>query len=653
MAFEQVTLLRRSFLAIVLLLIYVPAWGATYYVDATGGNDSNSGIATTAPWKTILKVNNSSFSAGDLILFKRGETWREQLTVRWSGSAGTVITFGAYGATGAAPIINGSNLITPWTQSTGNVYQASLTTEPKQVFKDGVRLTLHDGATTGVGLNEWDWAANVLYVNVGGNPSGYTIEASQRNYGILIDSVNYITIDGLNIQKAQLDGIGNFTSTGNAITNSTIQYNYRYGINEWRATGTDTLTISYNTIHHNGGSGMEPNNLSSSTISHNTIYNNDILDEVQLYHAWGAGIKLVGKCTNNTVEYNTIYLNGTGTNSSIDLQDRAGIWLDTVGPGNIVRYNLVYSNLKYGIFIEDTDSSQVYYNVVYGHTENSGARGITVGRSSNNNIVYNNTSYGNGVGLSCEGTYPTTSNDITGNIFKNNISVGNTRYQLMVYRGGENDGIYGSGNIYTYNNLGVESAGFIQWGFGVTKNTYSAWETAYGGTTHSVQSDPLFVSKLTPDFHLQASSPAINAGTNVGLTTDYAGNPIGGLPDIGAYEYTSLPPALPPAPSNLSATPASPSQITMNWTDQSTNETGFLIERKTGAGGTYSQISTASANATTYGDSGLAEGTTYFYRVRAFSGAGNSAYSNEASATTPVSLPSKIPTFPSGIRISP
>jgi hypothetical protein len=39
------------------------------------------------------------------------------------------------------------------------------------------------------------------------------------------------------------------------------------------------------------------------------------------------------------------------------------------------------------------------------------------------------------------------------------------------------------------------------------------------------------------DFTLTSTSPAINAGAIVGLTTDYLGNPIVGIPDIGAYEY--------------------------------------------------------------------------------------------------------------------
>jgi hypothetical protein len=91
------------------------------------------------------------------------------------------------------------------------------------------------------------------------------------------------------------------------------------------------------------------------------------------------------------------------------------------------------------------------------------------------------------------------------------------------------------------------------------------------------------------------------------------------------------------APDNLTVTPASSSQINLSWTDQSTNETGFQVERKTGAGGTYAQIATAAANTTTYSDNGLAEGTTYFYRVRAVNATDNSAYSNEASGATPSS----------------
>lgn len=89
------------------------------------------------------------------------------------------------------------------------------------------------------------------------------------------------------------------------------------------------------------------------------------------------------------------------------------------------------------------------------------------------------------------------------------------------------------------------------------------------------------------------------------------------------------------APTSLTTTAISTTQINLSWTDNSNNEELFAIERKTGSGGTYSQIATVGADVTTYSDTGLTANTTYYYRVRAYSTAlGYSGYSNEASATT-------------------
>ncbi|MGB7157341.1 MAG: fibronectin type III domain-containing protein [Tepidisphaeraceae bacterium] len=95
-------------------------------------------------------------------------------------------------------------------------------------------------------------------------------------------------------------------------------------------------------------------------------------------------------------------------------------------------------------------------------------------------------------------------------------------------------------------------------------------------------------------------------------------------------------PTPPAAPSILRATGASPSQVNLTWTDNSANETGFQIQRKTGTGGNYATIFTAGANATSYvdADASLLPGTQYIYRVRAVNGAGTSAFSNEDSGTT-------------------
>jgi transcriptional regulator CtsR len=97
----------------------------------------------------------------------------------------------------------------------------------------------------------------------------------------------------------------------------------------------------------------------------------------------------------------------------------------------------------------------------------------------------------------------------------------------------------------------------------------------------------------------------------------------------------------PEAPSTLSATPVSSSQIDLGWQDNSADETGFKIEMRTGSG-SYSQITTVATGVTNYSSNGLSAGTTYYYRVRAYSGAGDSDYSNEASATTTSPTPPTI-----------
>ena len=96
--------------------------------------------------------------------------------------------------------------------------------------------------------------------------------------------------------------------------------------------------------------------------------------------------------------------------------------------------------------------------------------------------------------------------------------------------------------------------------------------------------------------------------------------------------YVPAPP--PPAPSDLTATAVSPTQIDLAWTDNASGEDAFEIERSTD-GSTFAALATVGTDVTTYSDTGLSAATAYYYRVRAHSPAGNSTYSNTATATTP------------------
>ena len=54
--------------------------GKTYYIDASGGSDSASGLEPSCAWKTLDKVNGMVFQPGDKILLKAGETWEGKLS---------------------------------------------------------------------------------------------------------------------------------------------------------------------------------------------------------------------------------------------------------------------------------------------------------------------------------------------------------------------------------------------------------------------------------------------------------------------------------------------------------------------------------------------------------------------------------------------
>jgi titin len=103
----------------------------------------------------------------------------------------------------------------------------------------------------------------------------------------------------------------------------------------------------------------------------------------------------------------------------------------------------------------------------------------------------------------------------------------------------------------------------------------------------------------------------------------------------------------PTAPSSLLANAPSHDRVDLSWSDNAGDETGYRIERSAD-GVNFSEIATLGANATSYADTGVTASTTYDYRVRAYNGAGNSGYSNTASATT--QAPPPPPATPSNLN---
>ena len=131
---------RCFFLSAIMTLLVITAQAETYYVS-NSGSDSNSGTSTSLPWKTLDKVNSSSFKPGDQMLFKRGDEWTGTISVTSSGSNSGSIVYGAYG-TGENPIIYGSQLLSGWTRHSGNIYKAICNSGVTQLFLNDTRLNV-------------------------------------------------------------------------------------------------------------------------------------------------------------------------------------------------------------------------------------------------------------------------------------------------------------------------------------------------------------------------------------------------------------------------------------------------------------------------------------------------------------------------------
>jgi subtilisin family serine protease len=213
--------------------------------------------------------------------------------------------------------------------------------------------------------------------------------------------------------------------------------------------------------------------------------------------------------------------------------------------------------------------------------------------------------------------------------------------------------IASNGTLASFSNYGATSVDLAAPGVGIFSTLPGS---AYGYMSGTSMATP----HVTGTVALYAATHPGATASDIrnAILTGAADNPLPSLagkvatggrldvPDTLAQSSTII--VQPNPPSDLQVTGVTNTAISLSWTDNATNESGFHVERSTDNGLTWSPAGDASADATTFTDTGLSAGTTYWYQVSAFNSAGVSDPTNIASGTTNVAPP-PAPLTPSGL----
>ncbi|MFO7535130.1 MAG: choice-of-anchor Q domain-containing protein [Kiritimatiellia bacterium] len=208
------------------------------------------------------------------------------------------------------------------------------------------------------------------------------------------------------------------------------------------------------------------------------------------------------------------------------------------------------------------------------------------------------------------------------------------------------------GGSHHYNNQAGTGLDVARWTFPVASNgTYDVyawwWESAtrpsnvpytvyYSGGSNTVRVDQRAGGG---QWNLLGRFPFISTGTVSVSDAVLSGTDVVADAIRLVFRSATVPAGVPPpaAPSVLTASANVANQISLFWQDNATNETGFKIERSLDALG-FAQIATVGGNITSYVNAGLADNVAYYYRVRSYNAAADSAYANVSSAKTLAAL---------------
>ena len=480
--------------------------GVTYYVSVSG-NDTNAGTLA-APWRTIQHAANT-VHAGDTVQVRAG-TYNEIVTMTTSGNATSgYISFQNY--PGELPIVDGTGLV-----AGGQTGLFSLEGTFNCIIIKGFEIRNFSSSSRGK------------------VPVGIDFEGAGSNIEILNNHIHNIvqTLGSCNAANAlavALYGtqapasINNVTLSGNEIDHNTTGCSENVSFD-----GNVQYFVQANNLVHDGDNigldnigfeGVSPNSAYDQArdgwVFGNTIYNISSTTNPVYHNQVGADGYYCDGCTRIIVERNLIH--------DSDLSEMASEHSGHVSSYVLFRNNIIYHSLYVGLSIG-------------GYSKNVGGTDHCV---IVNNSLWDDGTFGNSGLGEFQIQYAATNNTVENNIFDDYTLT--SKYLVYDFTTSVPNPAAMDYNDY-YDTAGASS--LFDWQ-GKGYSGFPAYQTASGQEAHSKFADPLYVNITTTpyNFDLASGSPAINAGTNLGVNVvgvlDYAGNARvngSGQINIGAYE---------------------------------------------------------------------------------------------------------------------
>jgi parallel beta-helix repeat protein len=471
-------------------------------------------------------TGSHSIVPNDIFKLKRGELWRDTLTVSVSGTSGNPITYEDYGS-GDQPIISGADEVQGWELVSGNKWKATWASAEQVWFTetDGSIVRGREVANTAALVQEYDWVVDsgelwCYTAPTDGDPDTRysSVEDSVRAMTITGNGYDYIHVKNIEVKFPYDHGIRPANAEYWLIDNCTVNW-----IGETQTSAYGIFLVS--TL------GCTVSNCSVSQVAWRGIcvYTDNYND---------------ARSQDTIIEYCTVFNN---MHTDIELRIAGTDEIGGTFDGCIIRYCHIYHDSDHdmtktcnGIYSDnqisenDIENVDIYYCLIH----DIAGYGINPRNGSLNWDIYNNV-----IGRKLDGFTAVTCHGITfgtdphgGINIKNNIVFDYDGYCLYI---GDKTLVGVCDNNCWYNSVGSVYARINSVNYG--SGDFAAYKTATGWDTNGLWEDPKFVDKAGSDFHLASNSPCRNAGVDVSLTPDYdeVTVPRETNPAIGAFEFVS------------------------------------------------------------------------------------------------------------------